>query len=709
MAQKILYFLLNLKHFIDNYMNLNIIKEQSILPTLLLKRLGIALACFSMCRFLFYFFNHNLFPDLPSAAFFYGIRFDLAAVALCYLPVIILGILPIPAQKNRLYQTVSKTIFHLINSLALLLNCIDIGYYEFTSKRMTADFFSFASLGDDFVVLLPEYIADFWYLALIWLCMIAFSVCLYRRTQQAIPKTVQFRFLPQMIIIPIVFGLTVVAGRGGLQLKPINIITAGQHVETRYAAVVLNTPFTIAKTSYRQELKPVNYFDAAELTRYFNPIVIQQNRQPIDSLNIVIIIMESFSKEYIGALNNGVGYTPFLDSLIQHSLVFENAFANGKTSITALPSILASLPGLMTEPYITSPYSANQLQSLPHILEKRGYTTSFFHGGKNGTMGFDSFCRVAGIDHYYGKNEYDNDADYDGNWGIYDEQFFQYFVRRLDSMQSPFLTVFQSLSSHQPYSIPDRYRGRFPKGNLPIHESIGYADFALSRFFASASKTDWFSNTLFVITADHTSLAESSYYGNRVGMYAVPIIFYHPDRDLVGIRHDIAQHVDIMPSILDYINYSGQHLTFGRSLFDSTTSGWAVSFINGIYQLIENNMALQFDGENSIALYNLANDSLLKNNLLNNNNPVATILENKLKAIIQTYNQRLMIFTRIVFKLHHVQLMIEPPLGEQFLMMSRLDDPSLFNSQNSRGRQTPSSAPILSAPKKADRNICAPQ
>jgi len=572
--------------------------------------------------------------------FFYGIRFDLAAVTLCFLPVIVLTILPFRFQTSRLYQAILAIIFHLINSLAILANCIDIGYYEFTSKRITADFFSLASLSDDLLILLPGYITEYWDLALLWFCMTGLSIYFYRRTLRAFPKRLRFRLLPQMIIIPTLIGLTIVAGRGGLQLKPINIISAGQQVEAQYATVVLNTPFTIAKTSYRQELKEVRYFKPDELTQYFNPVMGQANHSKLDSINIVIIIMESFSKEYISALNNGVGYTPFLDSLIQRSLIFENGFANGKTSITAMPSIVASLPALMTEPYITSPYSANRLRCLAHILGEQGYATAFFHGGKNGTMGFDAFARVAGIKHYYGKNEYNNNNDFDGNWGIYDEPFFQFFSDRMDSMPTPFLTVFQSLSSHQPYSIPERYHDKFPKGSLPIHESIGYADFSLGRFFKAASQSDWYPNTLFVITADHTALAESPYYGNRVGIYSIPILFFRPNSELIGIKSDIAQHVDLMPSILDYINYPGQYLSFGRSLFDSRSSGWAVSFINGVYQLIEENKVLQFDGERSIAMYDLASDSLLQNNLIkNNHHPVN--MENRLKAIIQTFNNSL--------------------------------------------------------------------
>jgi phosphoglycerol transferase MdoB-like AlkP superfamily enzyme len=143
--------------------------------------------------------------------------------------------------------------------------------------------------------------------------------------------------------------------------------------------------------------------------------------------------MESLSSEHIGAFNRQVegyqGYTPFLDSLIDHSIAF-NGFANAKQSIEGLPAIIASIPALMDRPFITSAFAGNSFDALAALLEKKGYETSFFHGGTNGTMDFDRFARASGFKRYYGRNEYDNDMDFDGRWGIFDEPFFQFFAKK---------------------------------------------------------------------------------------------------------------------------------------------------------------------------------------------------------------------------------------------------------------------------------------
>ena len=129
--------------------------------------------------------------------------------------------------------------------------------------------------------------------------------------------------------------------------------------------------------------------------------------------------------------NVGRGCTPFLDSLITKSYYFKNGFANGKVSIDAVPSILSSIPSLMNNSFISSSYSLNKVNGLPKILKKEGYTTSFFHGAFNGSQNFDQYAKVAGFESYYGKDEYQGPEAFDGKWGIFDEEFLQFFCKKM--------------------------------------------------------------------------------------------------------------------------------------------------------------------------------------------------------------------------------------------------------------------------------------
>ena len=183
-------------------------------------------------------------------------------------------------------------------------------------------------------------------------------------------------------------------------------------------------------------------------------IIFLQKTKPFSNDNVVIIILESFAREYIGSLNHGLeggkyeGYTPFIDSLIKVSLTFDVSIANGKKSIDAMPSILASVPSLET-PYTISHYANNQINGLPELLKKKGYYSAFFHGAPNGSMGFDSFSRVAGFDDYFGLDQYPEKNDFDGMWGVWDEPFFKFFAEKLNSFQTAIygINIFSFIAS----------------------------------------------------------------------------------------------------------------------------------------------------------------------------------------------------------------------------------------------------------------------
>ena len=199
--------------------------------------------------------------------------------------------------------------------------------------------------------------------------------------------------------------------------------------------------------------------------------------------------------------------------------------------------------------------------------------TAFFHGGHNGTMGFDNFSKIGGYQNYYGSNEYKGKAqDDDGHWGIYDDSFLAFMSDKIDEMKPPFHAAFFSLSSHDPYTLPAKFKGKFPKEKEVYKESVRYADYSLSQFFKTASTKKWFKNTLFIIVADHTGPSNGDYYTNAVGQLAIPIIYYAPSLNLVGNYRGITQQTDILPTTLSMLNYSGSFSAFGKSIIKDSTS-----------------------------------------------------------------------------------------------------------------------------------------
>ncbi len=298
---------------------------------------------------------------------------------------------------------------------------------------------------------------------------------------------------------------------------------------------------------------------------------------------------------------------------MSQSIVYTNAIANGKTSINGIPSIIASMPSYLEDPYLNSIYSSNKIETLPNLLKQKGYTSVFYHGGTNGTMNFNSFAQLAGYDAYYGRTEYNNDNDYDGHWGIWDEPFLTKTVSEISKLKQPFFNSIFTLSSHNPYKVPEKYKGKFPKGNEEIIQSIGYADYALKCFFRDAQKQAWFNNTLFVITPDHTATSSDPFYSNMIGQYSIPIVFYKKDLPSKKVEKTV-QQIDILPTVLDYLNFDKPFYSHGKSMLTDNTQ--PILYYNSPYFCCVKDsffyiMSNQTFGEK----YNYMTDSLLKNNL----------------------------------------------------------------------------------------------
>jgi phosphoglycerol transferase MdoB-like AlkP superfamily enzyme len=622
---------------------------------ILLYRIALVMLLLTLSRIGFYVFNLKMFPDLSLIQLLNilrgGLLFDISATVYINGIFILFNIIPFDIRYNRIYQKVLALLFYITNGVALAMNSADYLYYRFVLKRATADVFHTFQNEENLVKLFFKFQIDYWPVVLFTFLLIFILVILYRRVipVRPQPRRKLLYHAVNILLVPLIAGLVIIAARGGYKhsTRPISISNATKYVENpRDVAIVLNTPFSMIRTFDKKNLVKYQFFEPDKLEEIYNPHYNLESSKPFRNENVVILILESFAREYIGSLNkdldngNYKGYTPFLDSLISKSLTFDISLANGKKSIDAMPSILASLPSLET-PYIISHYANNTINSLPGLLKKKGYYSAFFHGAPNGSMGFDSFARMAGFDDYFGLDQYPEPKDFDGMWGVWDEPFLLWYANKLSTFRQPFLASVFTISSHHPFKVPDKYKNRFPKGPAPILEVIGYSDNSLREFFNLASKQPWYKNTLFVITADHTNESVRKEFQNNFGSYSIPIIFFRPDGELHGIENRIAQQIDIMPTVLSYLNYNGEFIAFGNNLLDLNKESFAFNTAGSTYQIFMKDYMLEMVDNKPAGLYNFKSDRLLENNIVNRDTLVQKELETKLKAIIQTYNSRL--------------------------------------------------------------------
>jgi len=621
----------------------------------LLLRLGLVMVLFSLSRIAFYYANLVAYPDITLARFLYimwgGIRFDLSAILYTNLLFILLQIIPFDFRYSNKYQNVSGFLFLITNTIIIIANTADIAYYPYTLKRTTSAVFQQFANEENLGKLFSRFLVDFWEITLIGLLFIFLLVFFFKKIK--IGKRPEGRFKIRLLknsLLFVVLGLLTVIGlRGGYtnSSRPITLSNASKYITLpSERAIVLNTPFAVYRTLGKKTFTKVQYFTEIEQKSIYSARYHSNTKGTFKKKNVVILILESFGREHIGALNKDIpgyrGFTPFIDSLIGVSYTFKKSYANGRKSISAMPSVIASIPSLV-EPFILAHYSGDAFNSLASILTQQGYSSAFFHGAPNGSMGFDAFARQAGFQQYFGKDEYDNDDDFDGYWGIWDDKFFHFFAQKMKQMNEPFYTTLFSLSSHHPYIVPEEFEGKFPEGKLPIQKTIGYTDYALRHFFTIASKMPWFNNTVFVLTADHAAtFSDLPEYLTFQGYFAVPIIIYSPGDSLVGFNDStVVQQIDIMPTVLNYLGYDHDFIAFGNDMFNPDTAHFTVNYYSDVYQIIEGETILQFDGEKTIGLYDLKKDRLNKKNLVGLGFPIENKLLTKLKAFIQEYNRRL--------------------------------------------------------------------
>lgn len=592
-----------------------------------------------------------------------SLRFDSSAIIYTNAFWIILMLLPLHYKERPWWHTMCKWIYVVINSLALSINLADAVYSQFTGRRTTATFFSEFSNESNLSGIFFTELIGHWYLLLLGLSLIAALWFLYFKPNISPIKQSRTKYyIVNTMALLVAIPFSIFAMRGGFtrDTRPITISNANQYVHApQQTAIVLNTPFSVIRTIGKNAFRDPQYLPEEQLASIYSPLHIPQGDEltPMVSRrkNVVVLILESFSREYIGFYNPGqTTYTPFLDSLLSHSLTYTHTFANGRKSIDAMPSSLSSVP-YFVEPFIVTTSSLNDLSGIADCLGVKGYSSAFFHGAPNSSMGFQAFARSSGFRNYYGMSDYCDDSrfggrnDFDGHWAIWDEEFLQFTATTItERLEEPFVVGFFSASSHHPFVVPERYEKTFTGGTLEIHNTIQYADHALRQFFAIASQQPWFKNTLFVITADHTNQLEQPESLTSLGVFNVPIAIYDPSGELPsGLLPGVMQQIDILPTLLRILGYDQPYMAFGKDMFCTDEKPWAVNYSNGIYQYIEGEHLLQFDGECPVGLYNYVDDPLLKNNLLENeessikNEELVNRMTLRLKAIVQTYMIRM--------------------------------------------------------------------
>ncbi|MGE4132714.1 MAG: LTA synthase family protein [Bdellovibrionales bacterium] len=581
------------------------------------KRTGILLVAYSICRMFHLFWNWQIYSHLPASdlvwAFIIGFRFDLSAILLTLSPLLIFWLMPDRLLQSKWIQRIEFSLYVAILWITLGSNFVDAEFVKFIGKRSSYDLLF---LQQDIEQQSLSLVLSYWYICLTLTLFVALLAWLSPRVQKAKGSSDWRIGLAWRVVL---VGLFVLGARGGWQLKPLHPMHAYFSTRHELGTLALNTPFNVIKTRPHTQVEHHRYFKTDQEAASHVENMTQLSRPSLGlapNFNVVVLIVESLGSENVGAANNFPGYTPFLDQLAKESLFYRFNMANGRRSIEGLPAVICGLPAIMAQPVITSEFSNNQYNCLPHVLGRLGYNTYFLHGAHNGSMHFDTFSHIAGFENFVGLNEFPHKSkeNLDETWGVLDEPMLQYAAEVLDHSQKPtFLSVF-TLSSHHPYYIPPQYRGKFPKGPLEIQESLGYADLAIRKFFETARTRPWFNKTIFVITGDHTQKFYTKEYTHFIGWYRVPLFVYAPGLDRSKLPYDpsrVTQQIDIPPTILDLLGVEpSQRLLVGQSVLDLAKPGRAYSFNSPAYWYIDSKVYIQMSREGRLLVQEPASHAI---------------------------------------------------------------------------------------------------
>ncbi len=586
--------------------------------------------------------------------------FDTSALLYINSLYLVLMLLPLHLKERTGFHCGLKWLFVITNAIGVAMNLMDSVYFQYTGRRSTVSVFTeFANEGNITSILLTEFV-NHWYLVLAFAVLVFLLWRCYTRPKLDVYRFGHHYYISQLVALLVMIPLAIVGIRGSVTAgtRPITISNANQFVNRPVeASVVLNTPFSMIRSIGKKAFVTPDYMPREQMESVYTPVHLHPVTDNLShkGKNVVILIVESMDKEYIGSLNPSLddgrykGYMPFVDSLVANSLTFEYSYANGRVSMDAMPSILSGLP-MMVEPFFLTPASLNDVDGISSILGREGYSTAFFHGGHNISMGFSAYAHSIGYQRYYGLDEYCQSPkyggmdDWDGKWAIWDEPFLQFTLDNIEGIKQPFLATVFTASSHHPFNVPEQYRDSLrDEGGSPIHKCVRYTDLALRRFFERASREPWYKNTIFVLVADHTNQSTHDVYKTDLGLYSIPIIFYTPEGTLTPLHEasTIAQQTDITPTLLHLLGYNKPYLAFGDDLLSvSPEQSWAFSYNAGVYQLVKGDLMLQFDGNRTTAVYRFKTDPLLKENIVNRL-PEQQQMELLLKAIIQQYMSRM--------------------------------------------------------------------
>jgi phosphoglycerol transferase MdoB-like AlkP superfamily enzyme len=644
------------------------------------KKLVVWMTLFAVGLIFFAFFRalfllaHWPIPDDPNfieivKCFFIGLRFDSAVLAILFLPLIIISIVPYIKFELPAARKICAIFLTAVFALFFLIAAADIRFFDVYGNRMNfwaIEYIKYPSLF--FYSAVSD--AGFWILFSLWIATVAaFYIIILNLIRRLSKINALSRLLPNIIYHVVIIALLALAARGGLGMKPLDwgaAIYSDNHLLNQAA---LNGAYTLAHSIYEEQEEgrgissdednrfsfydlPSAYKTVADMLNLqaaFDSNTIDLRRDVSDRSrfsfppNIIIVIMESWSADKIGSLGAGYNITPCFDSLCREGILFNNFYANGIRTNHGIPAVLCSFPYVSGRSIMRRYSAAYPFRSLADILAEKGYANIFAYGGDIEFDNIQGFLRSVGYRKFYEEKDFDVSKKL-GKWGAPDHVVFEKLITEAAGFPRPFHLAVLTLSNHDPHLIPDErfrlYPDAVPKAN--ILNAFYYSDWALGRFIAGIKKYPVFDSTIFIFTADHCPYQYGQYPLMPVNFH-IPLLIYSPTLlgDGGGIIDAVGSQVDIIPTIMGLIGFDRREYSWGRDLLNlaDNDGGFAVIVSDEKLGYIQDSLFFfEWLNKDIRALYNLNSPDYFKSNIIDFFPDIGYAMRRRLESYIQLGN-----------------------------------------------------------------------
>ncbi len=559
----------------------------------------LAMAFLTILRLLLFLRNIDFAAEMPCSdilfSFLIGLRFDLIVVCIGSLP--LLSIL-FTRQDHGQRRAVTVWLSAYI-ALCLFMGVVELEFYQEFQTRLN-------NLAAQYLKEDPATVMSMlWYgfplvrYFLLWLFLVISFIFLLRRisrktsTTDTPPGSLGLRY----ITLIIVFVLFVVGGRGTLRSGPPLRWGDAFHSQHLFANhLPLNAAYTFVNAlrardhqqNAKRWLKVMDTSQATSITRALLQTPTDEpvwtDAYPIERIhpaaggshpkNVVLILMESFSAEFVGSLGKKKGITPYFDALADKGILFGRFFSNGTHTHQGMFATVACFPNLPGYEYLMQePQGQHQFSGLPVVLGD-SFNDVYVYNGEFSWDNQQGFFRNQGVTNFFGRGDYVDPIFIDPTWGVSDEDMFNQSLielQKLSGLDKPFYAILQTLSNHVPYALPETlpFQPVTGYGRLDEHLTAQkYSDWALGQFFKEVEKTDYYDDTLFVIVGDHGFGLNEQLSSINLLTFHVPLLIISKDirNQHQHLQTIVGTQVDIVPTIGGLLGLRFAHQCWGRDL-----------------------------------------------------------------------------------------------------------------------------------------------